>query len=801
MVKNILLTIFRNIRKNKLYFFFDILSLVIGLTFSILILLYLNYETSYDRFHEQHANIWRISTDYGMDKSAASSPPLAPVLKKEIPGITNAVRLLKTNPLITYIDARFQGENYYYAGPEFFDVFSFQLLQGDKNSALKEPNSILLTQSMADKLFAGESPINQIVEMNNGRKSLKVTGILADPPTNSHFSFAGIISWATLEASPANQDFLNDWWSLEPYTYILVRDNFDPAQVEQRWPELYHKYISTDTAIALRPIVQPLNSIHLNSQLRSEHRENGKKSNLYIMGIILVFMILMSSINYMNMATSRSSQRAKEIGVRKVLGAYRGQLRFQFILESLSMTVISLLLSVGLAWLLLPTFSMLLDADLSFSSLFAPKLLLVVAGITLLIGIGAGIYPAFFLSSFNPITALKGGSTEKRSNFFLRKLLIVLQFSIAFVMLTGILLVNRQINFMLGHDVGFNKNNILGVNLKESKIRGKSELLKQEFRSNPVITGACGVQSYPGAGDHLIPKMVINYQNDTRYEEQSMVSFVVDYEFIPTLEIKLTHGRNFEKGNMSDVREGVIINEAAMRSFGWTGEPIGKKILTNPGAPDSLKNYLKVIGVVADFHIKSLHDVVEPMMLTTMDPSEPVTTILLKYTDGSERSAKAHAENVMLDQSPAYPFDAFELESVFNELYRSDSNFAGLLFYLACTVIFISCIGLFGLSSYTAEKRRKEVCIRKILGAEQRELILLLLKDFLILVTIAVVIASPAAYLTVDNWLSNFAFATGISFWYFVISALILYLISVSTTIYHILKVMQVKPAITLKAE
>jgi putative ABC transport system permease protein len=801
MLKNILLTIFRNLKKNKLYFFFDVLSLVIGLTCSLLILLFINNEMSYDKFHENHENIYRVASDYGLGKSAASSPPIGPTLKADLPEVEYAARLLKTNPLITYLDARFFGDTYYYSDPDFFDIFSFELTQGDQASALNEPNTIVLTESTAKKLFGSQSPIGQNIDMNSGRRSLKVSGVLEDPPANSHVHFSGIISWSTFETIPGIDDFLNNWWSFDPHTYILANNSFSPEKFQEKWPEMYWKYMSDDsTSVEVTPILQRLDDIHLGSDLRAEHEENGDRSNLYIMGAILVFMILMSSINYMNMATSRSSQRSKEIGVRKVMGAYRGQLRTMFIIESLVMAFIALILSLLVAWLLLPGFNELVDSDLLFSSLFSGKVLLIVLSITLLIGLGSGVYPAFFLSAFNPVTALKGGSVEKRGNFFLRKGLIIMQFVIAFVMLVGILTVNRQVNYMMTHEIGFDNTNILGVNLTDYNIRGKVDLMKQEFMQHPAVVGATAVQNYPGAGDHRIPKMVIEYQNENVFDQQSVIAFTVDHDFIPTMGMSMAEGRNFDKGLSTDVDDALIVNETAAKSFGWS-DPIGQKLLMNPGAPDSLSVYLKVVGVVKDFHIKSLHDQVEPLIMALPDPSEPMSTILLKVNESNALAAKAHAESTMLEQAPAYPFDYFNLETDYEAMYQTDKNFSGLLFYLALMVIFISCIGLFGLSSYTAEKRQKEVSIRKVFGAENREVIALLLKDFLTLVVIAIIIASPIAFLLTDNWLSNFAFSSGISVVPFIIAGGISLFISIVTTIYHINRVARTKPAITLKAD
>ena len=804
MLKNYLTIAMRNLLRHKGYSTINILGLAIGMACCVIIILYIQDELSYDRYHTKKDRIYRLAESMeapGRLLEAAVTPaPWAPALVRDYPEIEHAVRLKPPGSrwLIRYEDKRFYEKGFFFADSTVFDVFTLPLVKGNPATALTVPNTLVFSESMVKKYFGDEDPIGKMITGDSVYK-FTITGIMQDLPKNSHFHFDFLASYATLAADSLYGEpstFQNGGFNHGFYTYLQLKEGYPPGELEKKFPDFLEKYLGEQLksyGVKARPYLQPVTDIHLHSNLEAELEANSDIRYVYIFSLLASFILLIACINFMNLATARSAHRAQEVGMRKVLGAYRTQLMGQFVGESLLLALIALAVAIGLVHLLLPQFNDLAGKQLEMnylSSWLAPALL----GIALLVGILAGGYPAFFLSSFRPVAVLHGALKADATRATMRKILVVFQFTISIIMIIGTGVVFTQLNYMQNSKLGFDKEHVIVSRLPDQEAIQGFESYKESVLQYPEITGVSNSTSVPGeiASISLItPEGVPGDQSPTYV----MVSG--DYEFLDVMGIEVAQGRNFSREFATD-STACLINEAAVRSLGWD-DPVGKQF-TFPGAPPDFPP-LRVIGVMKDFHMRSLHQKIEPMMLT-----------FNRFGGGPFMEIKIQGKNIsraleILQEQwhkvyPAHPTMEYSfLDDDFAKKYAAEQRL-GVVFVAVSTLsIFIACLGLFGLASFMAEQRTKEIGVRKVLGASVSHIVVLLSKDFTRLVVIAFVIGAPVVYYFMNLWLQEFPYRVEMNPWTFVFAGIAALVIAWLTVGYQALKAAMTNPADALQYE
>jgi putative ABC transport system permease protein len=610
MVKNLLLVALRNFKRDKWYSLLNILGLTIGTTFSLFLIFYIKDELSYDRYHKKADRIYRINAhikepDKDTMRWAVTPFPMAPALAKDYPEVEEAVRFVSNGKVMYKTgDLRLYEEKVFTVDSNLFRVFTYKFIEGDPQTALKEPRSMVLTRSVAKKFFGNSGCLGKSLENASG-DLYKITGVIEDVPKNSHILFNDLISRSSLPA-----DFANNWGGFGFYTYVLLKPNTDPASFENKMAPVYDKYLASIFAqynIKMRFGAQNITSIHLHSDMANEPEELGSMSYIYIFSAVSFFMLLIACINYMNLTTARSARRAKEIGIRKVTGSSQVQLVSQFLIESTLTAFFALVLALGLIALLLPTFNSLSGKFISFGTLLKPDTIMILLGIVLFVGIVGGSYPAFYLSKFNPVGVLKGNLSKGSSNVVLRRSLVVVQFSISMIMLICTWIVYNQLNYLRNKDLGFNKDQVMVATANSNNdIRSKILAFKNEMRSNPEVLAVSTAQAVPGQGINF---NLFSVESKNGYVDKGVDCYAVDEDYFNTLGIKLTKGRNFT--GLPDTLRSIIVNEMMVKDFGWGENALGKKVKF-PG--DTTGYYLEVVGVVKDFNQKSLYNPITPLL-------------------------------------------------------------------------------------------------------------------------------------------------------------------------------------------
>jgi putative ABC transport system permease protein len=796
MIKNLILVALRNLRKDKGYSLLNILGLTIGITFSLFLFFYIRDELSYDRYNKKADRIFRIVSHIkeptNLSDWAITQFPLGPVLKKEYPEVEQAARFVGSDrTMYKNGDLQFYETKIFYADSSLFNIFTYQFIDGNPKTALVEPHSMVLTQSLAEKYFGkGKSAVGKSL-LNNHGDVYKITAVVKDVPANSHIIFNGLISISTLP-----KDFSNNWGNFGFYTYVLLRPNTNAAAFEKKLLPMYDKYMAPIFAqfnIKIHYSVQPITAIHLHSDLKQEPEELGSMSYIYIFSAVAFFMLIIACINYMNLTTARSARRAKEIGIRKVAGSLRSQLIAQFLIESTLITIVALLLSLLLVSLLLPVFNTLSGKSISAYSLFQPGTLLILISVILFVGLLGGSYPAFYLSQFNPVTVLKGNLSKGSSNANLRRVLVVIQFTISMVMLICTAVVYGQLKYMRNKDLGFNKEGVVSLAVNaDGDFRGKMIAFKNEIRKNPSILSVSTADNYPGSPGVSFNLLSIESKNG--FVDKGVDNYGIDEDYLPTLGIKLIKGRNFSFSSPADTLNSVIVNENFVKTFAWDNA-IGKKIKF-PG--DTSRRYMQVVGVVKDFNQKSLYN--------------PITPLIFFYRPGSNNvQVKVELQNVQASLSaiekdwkaifPELPFQYTFLDQDFNSQYAADQKRGEIFTAFSSLTVFITCLGLLGLIAFTTEQRQKEISIRKIMGADIRQLVSLIARNFVALVGLSAVVAFPAAYYFMHRWLEIFPYKAGLKITTFLFSALIVLLITLLTVSFHTIKAAVSNPSKSLRTE
>jgi len=801
MIRNYIKIAFRNLSKHKGFSFINIAGVAIGLACFLLIALYVRDELSYDRYNAQADRVYRISRTFlsseGIPtlKLAQLAPPFGPLLKQDFPEVEQAVRTLENNGLVRYGEHSFNEQDLFFAEGNLFRVLSFQLLGGNPDQALANPFSIMFSRPMAEKYFGTENPIGKTVRLDN-QYDLTVTGVFEPLPDQAHFHPSFLISFSTLnDPRVYGADGLRTNWSNNAFnTYVLLREGADPQRMKAAMGAFQDKHVPQEGGI--RPskwsvlTLQPITDIHLYSHTDSEVEPTGDIRYIYLFSAIGLFILLIACINYMNLATARSASRAREVGMRKVVGALRPQLIAQFLSESILVVVFALGIALVLVLIGLPVLNDFTHKQLSVRQLVDPVFVSILLGITLLTGLVAGSYPAFFLTSFRPLGVLKGQVTSAIRTGRLRQTLVVTQFAIAVALIICTAVVYNQMNYIQTYRLGYQKDQMLLLPDIGDSTTGY-ETLKQELKRAGVV-GDIGRSSRIPSG-----RLLDSY--DSSYEKGDTMAPVtinlrslrVDYDFIPAYRIGMAAGRNFSRSFPTDTAM-VILNETAVRLMGWTpDQAIGKSFRYGPSQG-------QIIGVTKDYHFESLHQNVSAIALTMTRSNLNWISVPLA---GHMPTAVARVEAVWKQFFPERPFDYQFLDERFDRLYAREQTQQLLFSVFAGVAILISCMGLFGLSMFMAEQRTKEIGIRKVLGASVSSLVALLSQDFLKLVGIAILIASPVAGWAMSQWLSGFAYHTVLHWWVFALAAVLSVGIALLTVSFQSVKAALLNPVKSLRSE
>ncbi|MEO1051618.1 MAG: FtsX-like permease family protein [Bacteroidota bacterium] len=796
MIKNLLKIAFRNILKDKTYSLINVFGLTIGITCSLFILTYVLDELSYDRYHENADNIYRIVSDIKEPDNAftwaVAQIPLAEELRDNYPDVVNAVRFFGMGRrLFENGEKQFYEEGFFMADSTVFDMFSYKFIAGDPETALDEPNTVVLTKSLAVKYFDDERPLGQLLTDQSGDE-LKVTGVIEDVPTNSHFTFDALISRSSV---PQRQ---GSWGNFGVFTYIQLPEGYDPDNMQPHFDKILAEKVNPifeSIGIEIKYVMQNIPDIHLHSKIQDEAEEGGDISYVYIFSAIAIFMLIIASINYMNLATARSAKRAKEVGVRKAVGSSRKQIITQFITESVVVTLVALVLSIILIYAFLPSFNVLANKSIDFAYVLQPTVIFSLLGVVIFVGLVGGSYPAFYLSGFSPVNVLKGKLSEKGGNLLLRKILVVIQFGLSVFMLVCTLVVFDQLQFIRTKDLGFNIDQLVRVRLTSQELRTNYPALRNRLMSEPYVTNVATATTTPGSG---IGKVIFNVEdNDGEMIERGVDFYAADFDYISTLEMDVVLGRDFSKDILSDTTAAALVNEAMVRRMNWD-EPLGKKFRI-PVSRDSFE-LKQVIGVIKDYHQNSLYDEIEPLMVM-YQPNNG--NVFIKVKSDDIRASMQALESSWTEVNPNTPFTYEFVDQDFGEQYVADQKRGQIFTVFSGLTIFIACLGLLGLTAFTTEQRTKEIGIRKVIGASVQGLLVLVSKEFFILVAIATCIAFPAAWYFMDKWLQSFAYKVAMvnEITTFIISGVLAFAITLLTVGFHTLRAATANPVNALKDE
>ncbi|HEY9046382.1 MAG TPA: ABC transporter permease [Ohtaekwangia sp.] len=798
MIKNLFTIAWRNIRKDKTYSAINILGLTIGITCSMFLLMYILDELSFDRYHTNAPNIYRVVSNIKEPDNAftwaVAQEPLAVELRENYPEVINAVRfpgygrkrLFKNN------DKEFYEDKVYMADSTVFDMFSYTFIAGDPNTALDEPFSIVLTRKLATKYFGTENPVGQTLQ-NQDNETFKVTGVMEDVPLNSHFIFDALISSST-------RDENTSWGNFGVFTYIQLPAGYDINKMYASLNKILKEKVDpifTQYGISIKYELQPITDIHLHSKIQDEAEGGGDMSYIYIFGAVAVLMLIIASINYMNLATARSANRAKEVGIRKVMGSMRTQLIAQFITESVVITLIALAVSLVLIYALLPVFNELTNKQLPFGYILQAPVLLSLVAVALVVGIFGGSYPALYLSGFNPVSVLKGKLAAKGGNAIFRKALVIVQFAISIFMLISTWIVFDQLQYMRNKDLGFAKERVVRILLTSDEQADHVGAIEERMLQTKGVASVASSNSSPGFG---IGKLLIQVEdNEGKLSERGIDLFEVDYDFVKTLGMTVLQGRDFSRDVASDTLYAVLVNEAMVKRMSWEN-PIGKKFVFKGNGPDGTDLVKQVVGVIKDYHQNSLYDAIEPLMIH-MDMAN--SFLFIKTEEGDVRESLAAIEKTWKELYPNYPFDYQFLDQDFNSQYKSDEKRSQIFTAFSGLTIVIACLGLLGLAAFTTQQRYKEIGVRKVIGASINSLVVLVSKEFFLLVGIGTVIAFPFAWYITGNWLQHFAYRIELQGeWItFLLSALAAFVITLITVGYHVLRAASTNPVRALRDE
>lgn len=808
MFRNFITIAFRNLVTHKAYSLINISGLAIGLASAILILLYVQDELSYDKFHDNYDQIYRVGLHGNIQGNelvvGVTCVPMAPTLVRDYPEVISATRLFAFagEPIVRYEDNSFLEDRFFYADSSFFAVFRTGLLKGDPTTVLARANTVVITDEMANKYFGSEEPIGKVIEVGVDRTEFEVTGVVEKYPGNSHLKFDFLGSMETTE-------FINStfWINNMLYTYFELQDGFSPEQLEAKFPDLVMKYVGPqmeqfvqasmedffETGNKYGYFLQSIKDIHLQSDVEYELEPGGNVASIYIFSVIALFLIIIASINFMNLATAQSSTRAREVGIRKVVGSMRSKLINQFLTESVVLSFVSLLIGVGLVWFVLPYFNTLagkeLSLDLAHNKILIPSLLI----LGLVVGLLSGSYPAFFLASFQPVKVLKGKIESGLKSRYLRGILVIFQFSVAIILFISTIIVSRQMNFIQKKELGYDKENLVVVN-RITALQDQKDAFQEELSKFPDLIQSGFTNSLPTV---MFGNTAFRPEGTTAESTHAINYWYVGYDFQKTLKMEMTEGRWFSRDILSD-STAVVINEAAVKVLGME-DPIGKNLMLIGGARDG-DLPLKIVGIVKDFHYESLHKTIHPLVIGFL-PSQSSSYLVVRIQPENYQKTVDLIKRKWDEFVPEQPFDYVFLEDDLTTAYKDDFRTGTIFTIFSVLAIFISLLGLIGLASYTAAQRTKEIGVRKVMGASVSLIIKMLSREVFILIGISTLIAWPVGYYFMKSWLQNFAFRVELGILSFIIASLLALIIAILTVGLRAYRTATANPADSLRDE
>jgi putative ABC transport system permease protein len=793
MLKNYFKIAFRNLWRHRVFSLINILGLTVGMTACFLIFLYVRFELSYDKFHSKGDRIYRIICDIKTPtevmKPGGPSWAVGPHLMGGFPEVEAAVRTTDDELLVRRGNVKFQEKNSLWADSSFFDMFDFKLIKGNPHTALNEPLSIVFSESAVKKYFGNADPIGQTVLLTGDGFTAKITGVMKDIPENSMIRADMIVSMNTLTRK-LNPGLNDQWGNYGNRTYVLLKPGTNAAFFQKQIPAFLEKMNGTEMKqLNMYPTL--MLEKFPEAYLHSERNDNnsGSIKNVYIFSIVAVFILLIACFNFVNLTTARSAERAKEVGIRKVVGAGRRQLTWQFIGESVLICVIAFLLTLGIAALLLPSFNALAGKTLANGIFDNMKFIGVLFLASIGIGLLAGLYPALVLSSFKPVTVLKGRFSTGTKGILLRKGLVISQFTISIALIISTIIVFLQMRYMRNQDLGFSKDQMMVINTNGDPAK---VAFMHAVEGMPNVKSVSMSSSVPGGGNMGAYSKIQNVKGEMQIANLDL--YFVDFDYLKQFDMKMVAGRMFSRDFMTDTTQSMILNESAAKMFGYrTPQAAVGRDFNQWGRQG------KIIGVVKDFHFKSLQNEIKPLSIR-IEPNG-CNLVSIKVSANNLPGTISAIENKWNTLIPARPFSYFFLDEYFDEQYKSEQRFGKLFLNFSILAIIISCLGLLGLASYSTMQRTREIGIRKVLGATVSNIVNLLSKDFLKLVIVAIVIASPIAYFAVHKWLQDFAYRIPISWWIFVVAAVAAALIAVLTVSFQAIKAAVTNPVVSLRSE
>lgn len=805
MLKNYIKIALRNMFRNKLYSLINLFGLAIGMAACLIIYLWVQDELSYDRFHQNADRIYRIERKFDFRDMHGQAPitsgPYGKALVSDYPEIENSVRLARNELSIKDHRNIFHQQQLIFADNSIFEIFDFRLEKGDSQTALTQPRAMVLTRENALKYLGTEDVVGKsiTVDWRGTLTDFQITGILEKVPHNSHVQFDVL---ASISSYPDRQ--MSQWFANFLYTYVLLSKGASAADLEQKFSTFLTKYMAADFAAVIGPETDindvfqlklyPLLDIHLHPSREFEIEAQGSLTSVYIFSAIALLILIIACINFMNLSTARANKRAREVGIRKTIGAFRRQLWGQFLGESVLLAMIALIIAVLLIRLFLPVFCSISGKSLSILLLFRFGNWIALIGITLITGLLAGLYPAFYLTAFEPSQVLKGGVLLGTGKSFFRRGMAVIQFVISIALIISTLIIYRQMVFIQNKPLGFDKENVVLISAESNQVRQSIEVFRNALTEDTRIKSVAVSSNIPGST--MYSDTV--FKRDDSDEVFSLIFMNTDYEFVDTYGFEVIQGRKFSKEYSTDIQNAVILNQAAAREIGYTPEEaVGKKLFKFISVKEFSEH--SIIGVVENFHFKSLHRAIEPCLLV-LSPDD-YRVISVRIMPGDVRGTVDFIGQKWAETFPGEQFDYSFLDNRINLLYKSEVKMKNIFLLFSLLSIFVACLGLFGLAAFTAEERTKEIGVRKVLGASTGNILVLLSKEFAKWVLMANILAWPLAYYIMNRWLQNFAYKISIGLWPFIISAVLALIIALLTVSYQSIKAALSDPVVSLRYE
>ncbi|MDE1191568.1 MAG: ABC transporter permease [Arachidicoccus sp.] len=793
MFKHYIKTAWRNLVKNKPIAFINVFGLMVGIVSCLLIGLYIQHELSYDKFQKKGDRIVRVVAEYKFSngdpiKGFFTGPKVFPVFKKQFPEVEQGVRMTENNAVVTLYNKQFDEPNFMYADSTFFELFSFKLIQGNPKQALSGLNKIVLTQATAQKYFGNENPIGKVLQIGSDKMPYEVTGVIQDCPSGSQIQFDFLASFSSLGVSQRDTYFNANY-----ATYLLLRNKNDMVALQRRIPVFMKKEMQGQN-VTINYSLEPFKWIHLHSPYDS-FVPNTSIAYIYISGVVALLILSIACFTYINLSTARSLERGKEVGIRKAVGAYKRQVFWQFICESLLLSVSALALSLIVVMLILPAFEHLAAVHLSFKSLLSPYTVIFSLAMIVCISFVAGSYPALILSGFQPVKVLKGNLKSSISGAWLRKTLIVFQFVISIFLIISTFVIQGQLHYIRNTQLGYDKDHVLVLPFS-NKMIPIIQSIKNEFTSNPDVQCVSYASDEP---NDIHGGYMMRSSNMAQTDRYAVYASSIDRDYIKTMGLQIVAGSDLTEQDMKDIKGDnshkpvyhFILNESAARELGWTPQQaIGQEMfLDDEGI---------VKAVVKDYHAQSLHTSIRPIVLF---PSLYASYLLIKVSGKHVPETIKFLESKWKTLIPYYPFEYRFLDDDYNKMYQSEMRLGKIMNFFSAIAIVLACLGLFGLSSYTIQQRRKEIGVRKVLGASVKNIILLIFGDFLKFVLLAFIIAAPVAWFCMRHWLNDYAYKISMPVWVFAAAGVIVLLIALVALSYQTFKAARANPVNNLKTE